>query len=122
VVALNACLVYVDTLQFIGLILRAIADDLGAIIPQIAYFKTLARAFNHLQGISGLTLDAPKCCMVPLGRHLRISIVDTIRVWLIAKVSRWATMAIKPASEYVGIRMGPASACIVVQGCTEMRD
>jgi hypothetical protein len=110
VIAHKARLRYVDVLVMIGFILRAIADDVCAIVPSIAHLKTLAPAFRLLKSISGIVLNAPKCVMVRLGKPFKPSLIDDIRFWLSRRVSEWANMAMNTCGKYLGFQLGPSGA------------
>jgi hypothetical protein len=108
VIAMNIFLQRVHTLQLQSSIIRAAADDIGGVLQSIEHLIPLYDAVHLFQNISGLHANPPKCIMVPLGQRFKLSLVDSIRSWLIVHVPAWAGLTIRDWGKYLGFMLGLA--------------
>ena len=83
--------------------LRAFADDIGSILPDISMLRGMVGTFREFGRCSGLHLGLPKCVIIPLFSttisHLRRVIADDY--------PEAASMSIKMAAKYLGVMLGP---------------
>ena len=59
--------------------IRAFADDIASIIPELRHLPKYRNAFNGFAKISGLALKLKKCVIIPLGFELTPARHDKIK-------------------------------------------
>jgi hypothetical protein len=75
-------------------------NDIRHLIP-------LEQACILLKRVSNLTLNPPKCFMVPFGKLMTLSVIDVMCEWFICHVPNWASLAIKSSAKYLGFFLRP---------------
>ena len=88
-------------------IVRACADDLGAVIVGLPGLAACAPAFLASERTAGLKLKPRKCNLVPLlpfTKNLR----NRVREWLGDNLPAWSAFNILPFAHYLGFDMGPS--------------
>jgi len=91
-------------------IMRAFADDLAAVLQSLAQLKRLQVLFKVLHIISGLSIKAKKCVIIPLGEVFCPDVAARVREYLVRHVPAWRDFKICDRGCYLGLVLGPGSA------------
>ena len=86
--------------------IRAFADDIAIVVPDTdAAWPIMTNIFHELQSIAGLSLNKPKCVLIPLWTRPTTQIASDIA----RRFPAWATVTITRAARYLGVVIGPDS-------------
>eukprot|EP00973_Karenia_brevis_P022091 3038886-Karenia_brevis.AAC.1 len=91
-------------------IVRACADDVALATSSLNDLIPIARIFDTCEGLSGLTLGASKCVLIPSNRKCSAQTCENLRCWLECHIPKWSTFAVEGSAEYLGIQIGPTAA------------
>ncbi len=87
-------------------LVRAFADDIGIVVEDIAEaLPILQEIFQDLEKIAGLTLNRPKCILIPLWPTSSAQVQRE----LAQHFSDWATITVAFSGTYLGVLVGPDS-------------
>ncbi len=89
-------------------IIRACADDLGAVLKKLSALKILYPIFQLARLAAGLELKPIKCNLVPLV-PLSPSLIISIMAWLKRNIPVWGSFKVLPTAKYLGFYLGPAA-------------
>lgn len=90
-------------------VLRACADDMGAILRRLSHLRALHPVFEDAAKVVGLEARPDKCVLVPLERVPRDATNAEMQRALERAVPAWRAFAIRPAAVYLGYSLGPAA-------------
>ena len=68
-------------------IVRACADDVGAVVKSITHLTSLSEVFHAASKHAGLWLKYKKCVLVPLNITISQNVIDTIKAWLAKNIT-----------------------------------
>ena len=86
------------------MVVRAFADDIGLVVANLSEaLPVLEHIFKDLQDIAELSLNMPRCVLIPLWRVDP----DTLRQDLQLQCSFWAATSIQGSGKYLGFHIGP---------------
>ena len=88
---------------------RACADDIGAALKDISALRNIQPIFECAEAVAGLRLKPSQCVIVPTRVKFALQVIENIRLWLHAHVTKWSNFQIKPCSKYLGFLLGPAA-------------
>ena len=84
--------------------LRAFADDIAIVVPDVAKaLPILSSVFEELGIITGLFLNKPKCVLIPLWP----TDVDAAKTQIAQHFPYWADLDVKMYGTYLGYVIGP---------------
>lgn len=88
---------------------RVCADDIGAVMDDMASLKVYKSTFDTMACCAGLKLKPPKCILVPLWRPFSVHVASLLRDVLSATIPEWGSFKIEATVKYLGLTLGPAS-------------
>ena len=88
-------------------IIRACADDIGAVLRKLSHLCFLAPIFSCAQRVAGLTLKPNKCFLVPLHSSCSLHATSVARDALVKHVPLWRNFFISFCAKYLGVYLGP---------------
>ena len=92
-----------------GGIMRACADDIGAVLHNLLALKHVPPTFYCAAKRAGLVLNTKKCVLVVLSAPLNHTISDFIREWLRTEIPSWEGFRIAHVGKYLGFMLGHAA-------------
>ena len=93
----------------IGEIARAFADDLALVLAGLQKLPKIASLFKILQQVSGLSLKASKCVLIPLGEVFDSNLIAKVRQFLHDNLPAWSSFRVESYGEYLGVLVGPGA-------------
>ena len=85
----------------------ACADDIGAAISALHHLLPLARLFNLLRKVTGLTVKPSKCVMILTSITCTEQNIGHIRNRLHNNIPEWENMAVNSFGKYLGFCSWP---------------
>ena len=97
-------------------VVRACADDLGAVVRDVSVAGWLSQRFLHFGLCSGLLLKPPKCCIVLLSHANDQRYRRRARRMFIKAAPDWSEFTFNWVSKFLGFMVGPLAASLQWQG------
>ena len=69
--------------------MRACADDIGAVLRNIATLKVMAHTFSLAIAAAGLDLKPKKCVITPIVVPVYPAVKHMIKLWLLGNLPGW---------------------------------
>ncbi|CAK0810355.1 unnamed protein product, partial [Prorocentrum cordatum] len=88
-------------------ICRACADDLGAVLYELASLRILVRVLGVMEKIAGLKIKISKCTLVPLVGRMTETLKTMTQTQLASIASDWSGFAVEGWLLYLGMILGP---------------
>ena len=89
-------------------LVRACADDLGAVINNISHLRFFARLFDVMFKIANLQIKPKKCKIVPL-HDWNKGVATLVSDWIALHLPQWSEFAVVSQAEYLGFWLGPCT-------------
>ena len=87
--------------------IKAFADDIGALLQQLNHLASLQKAFDAFGRISGLHLKPQKCVIVIISHPLTEHLKANVKRYLLDHIPQWKDFTITDKATYLGMIMGP---------------
>ena len=91
-------------------LLRACADDLGAVLGKLRYLKALYNPFQIAAAAAGLRLNLKKCVLI-MGEPVNMRLLNRVKDWLTHSCPGWEKFDITNKGKYLGFWLGPSATC-----------
>ena len=93
-------------------IVRACADDIGAVVSSSSYLQLIKPIFDLANAAAGLKTKPNKCVIVPIYTRCTLAVQAVWRDWLRSNLPKWKDFRVEGAAKYLGIFLGPSAGAL----------